>query len=449
MTAVVTLETARPGDVVISPDGKRIYSAGTDGYLRTYSAQTGELLSAAKIGTQLGGIDIAPDGSFLMVVDRDAFDRSGNSFNTRVYRVDTATGQTTAYTMVGNGLDFTFFDVAILSSGKVLLTQSFNGSGWVSMKLLDPATGQFALGPQVRQNSVLTPSADHSKVFIAEANISSGAIDIYQAGSGIVAQGGFGGFNFGIDAFRPSGTLAATYSYGDGILIFDSALKLVKDLGSAHPEWNSGQITDLTFDSTGRYLFVLDNQANTIVQLSTVDWGTVQTIALGVDVGGWSGGAFGNRLLLDPSGRFFTVITDTGLVAVANPAAPALAATPGDDNLQGLLFADTINGGNGADYLAGFGGDDTLNGEDGNDLLEGGPGNDTLNGGEGQDQILGGSGADHLAGGGGDDNLRGGAGVDSFDGESDDGAENIDTGFGDKLSFFERTATQGAVADLR
>ncbi|MBV8688256.1 MAG: hypothetical protein JOZ90_15990, partial [Alphaproteobacteria bacterium] len=122
-----------------------------------------------------------------------------------------------------------------------------------------------------------------------------------------------------------------------------------------------------------------------------------------------------------------TINTD-GLILIARPQ----QGTGNDQQDIGGQFAvigthgtsadDIMIGTGGIDVFYGHGGNDTLRGEGGDDRLYGGPG---------------------------DDNLRGGAGVDSFDGESDDGAENIDTGFGDKLSFFERTATQGAVADLR
>jgi len=387
VTQQVTFEPTRPADAAISPDGKYIYSAGADGYLRTYSAESGLLVSAAKIGTQLGGIDVAPDGSYLMVVDRTAYNLTGNpfagtgSFDTRVYKVDTATGQTTTYTLhIGSGLDSTFYDVAALSDGRVLLTQSFNGSGWVAMKLLNLNTGEFALGPDVRQNSVITPSADHSKVFIAEANISNGAMDVYQVGAGIVARGGFNGFNFGIDAFSPNANLAATYDYSNGVQVFDSQLKPVVNLAAAHPEWAGGNVTDLTFDSTGQSLFVLDNKANAIVQLSTADWSIVQTVPLDADVGGWSNAtndSYGNRLLIDPTGRFFTVVTDTGLIVAANPMAPAFPATSGDDVITGDLFGETLSGLGGDDILAGNGGDDVLSGDAGNDRLDGGLGADT------------------------------------------------------------------------
>ena len=118
----------------------------------------------------------------------------------------------------------------------------------------------------------------------------------------------------------------------------------------------------------------------------------------------------------------------------------------GDNVLQGLGGNDYIQGGNGSDTIYGGDGDDFLLGDlgenfvgyGGNDILEGGNGNDILRGGLGNDQLFGGA---------NNDLLRGNGGVDYFDGGSDDG-EGIN-GIGDRVSFYDRRATQGAVADLR
>jgi Ca2+-binding RTX toxin-like protein len=105
----------------------------------------------------------------------------------------------------------------------------------------------------------------------------------------------------------------------------------------------------------------------------------------------------GNKLLLDPNSAFFTVLTATGLVAVANPAAPERVGSDGPDAISGSLFADKINGGAGNDWIDGGAGDDAI---------VGGSGDDTLNGGNGDDFL-------DLSGGG-DDIASGGAGSDGF-----------------------------------
>jgi Ca2+-binding RTX toxin-like protein len=125
-----------------------------------------------------------------------------------------------------------------------------------------------------------------------------------------------------------------------------------------------------------------------------------------------------------------------------------------DDYIEGGADGDTLMGEGGNDYLVGdflsFGGspagDDQLYGGDGYDELHGGGGNDGLSGGADGDILVGEAGNDVLSGGDGNDLLRGGEGVDIFDGGTEDGSLSL---YGDRVSFQETRATQGAIADLR
>ncbi|QNN64476.1 hypothetical protein H9L12_09110 [Sphingomonas rhizophila] len=125
------------------------------------------------------------------------------------------------------------------------------------------------------------------------------------------------------------------------------------------------------------------------------------------------------------------------------------------DGLGGDAGSNVIDGGGGNDFIDGGSGGDTLYGGDGNDTLQGdygdnnttATGDDFIYGGNGRDQLRGGLGADQLFGGANNDLMRGNDGVDYFDGGSDDGFVSND--LGDRVSFYEARATQGAVADLR
>jgi len=124
-------------------------------------------------------------------------------------------------------------------------------------------------------------------------------------------------------------------------------------------------------------------------------------------------------------------------VLVGNDSDNALDGRDGNDFVQGLGGNDTLHGGAGNDTLFGDRGDAFI-GLSGNDVIYGEGGNDVLRGGLGDDQLYGGD---------NNDLMRGNGGVDSFDGGADDG-EGFN-GIGDRVSFFEVRATQGAVADLR
>jgi len=107
------------------------------------------------------------------------------------------------------------------------------------------------------------------------------------------------------------------------------------------------------------------------------------------------------------------------------------------EEVDGSELADAIFGDNFDNVLAGWGGNDVVYGYGGDDLVDGGEGDDQLRG-DGPSSYNGPSGNDQLFGGGGDDFMNGGAGIDTFDGG--DGA--------DRVSFYNRAATQGAVANL-
>ena len=100
-----------------------------------------------------------------------------------------------------------------------------------------------------------------------------------------------------------------------------------------------------------------------------------------------------------------------------------LAATGGNDSLEGFYGPDVIDGLDGNDSINGKAGDDELRGGDGNDNLQGGLGNDALMGGAGNDYLLGygawlndtaaarnDQGNDVLYGGSGNDTMFGGGG---------------------------------------
>lgn len=132
-----------------------------------------------------------------------------------------------------------------------------------------------------------------------------------------------------------------------------------------------------------------------------------------------------------------------------------VAGSEFDDNLTGDGAANLLYGLGGNDTLSGGSGDDTLYGGDGNDFLQGDlgehdltvSGDDILYGEGGNDQLRGGLGDDQLYGGDGNDLLRGNGGVDYFDGGANDPFD--DNNIGDRVGFFDRRATEGAVADLR
>jgi Ca2+-binding RTX toxin-like protein len=447
----------RPNDVAISADGTKIYAAGDDGNLRVYDP-SGALLAIWHVGTELGGIDISPDGSFAMVVDLQPVALDGQPTNTvSVYKVDLATGAVTTFNYATTWGDYVFHDVAVLADGTVLLSESFSGSGGPSSKLLDLSTGAFTSLEWGGQDTVFTVSPDGSYVFAAPENISDARLLIYQNGVGITAnhgmyQDGVMGFNWGVQAFSATAGLAVQ-GMGTVLNIYDDQLHYEFDLSQLHPELAAGGISGVAFDASGQFLFVLNGQDNSIYQVSTSDWSVVGEFAIGGKVGSTTGD-FGNRLLVAPDMSYFTVVTEDGFVIV-DPAAPppptdeanTLLGTPGNDTIDGLGGNDLIKGFGGNDTLSGGSGDDTVAGGSGVDAVSGGDGNDTLFSADSAafDAFFGNGGApldhgtevDTLVGGAGDDLLIAGYG------------DNVDGGDGDDSLYVSfQAAASGVSLDL-
>jgi len=393
-----------PEDVTLSADGSLIYAAGRwvdsdtypvqpgDGDLRIYDASTGALVNTIHVGTRLGGVDLSPDGTFLMVTEL----APAAGTNT-VYKVDLATGAVQSFTVpidppssLGASDTTPFYDVAVLSNGTALLTVSLQGGGSGESKILDLATGTFTDGPHVQPRSFLTPSLDGSEVFIGQPWISNAPVSMFQTGVGIVANTdlsseGITAANWGTQALNQNTGLVAQSPSSGGLQIFDEQLHHQL---TVTPSFLDG----VTFDASGQHLFALDDSTRTIVEYSTLNWAVEQTIDIGQPL---IGGPFdlGGRLLLSPDESYFTVATSNGLLMVNNPGAtPTIPATSGDDTITGTGTGgtdlidgqagnDTIDGGGGADLLTGGSGNDVIHGGDGDDVITGGPGNDVIDGG--------------------------------------------------------------------
>ncbi len=389
--------TSMSNETVLSRDGRTIYVAGSDGRLTVHDVASGVATSRWSVGGELGGMALTADGRFAVVTERlpiaSSVDQYGQrSYTFAVYRVDLTDGSARTYTYKPSyNYDYSFFDAAVLSNGKVLLTESFQGSGWVALKTLDLDTGAFTTLPgSYRQDSILSSALDGSKILLAESNISNAPVDMLTvSGTGVTqtAQNDSSGFNRGVQAISANGTIVANYVYGAGILIFDGNLKFRQNLSNAFPEWQSGNgIQGLAFSPDGSILYVVDGDKNRIVALSTTDWRVQKTIDAGVTLANtYMDGGYGNNLLVSDDGTVLVLTHAGGVTRIDTSIA------------NGTTAADTMRGTAGVDTLYGLEGDDVLNGLAGNDRLFGGSGNDRLVGGAGDDRLDGGAGRDQVS----------------------------------------------------
>jgi Ca2+-binding RTX toxin-like protein len=467
-SAIVFFDTSTANDNIISPDGKTLYVAGTDGVVRGYDVASHALLTSWAVGTYLGGMDLSPDGSFLIVTDLVSTAKGLDQYNElvpiyTVHRVDTATGAVTNYNCLQpDGHAFpsgqAFFDVAILADHRILLGPAVSTiSGLYGMWTLDLSSGAYtSLGLDFGQNSIFTVSDDRRTVLVGEGNSSGGKLAYLHFGDGApptVTSTGFG-YTTGIQAYNATTHLAAAYDYPSGIRIFDANLNLVTVLTQFR---STPYVGGVTFDANGKNLFVIDGSNHQVVQLSTDTWQAVRTFGIDPNYSpafnGVGFGDFADNIHLTADGEYLLVNGGNGVERIdlagqnGTSAADVLTADSYVHHLYGLGGDDTLVSGAGDDLLNGGAGFDTVSyahaasavtvslavataqdtGGGGVDMLTGVEGligsafDDTLTGGNGNDLLIGGLGADRLVGG---------AGIDTISYQESESAVHVDLGLG-------------------
>jgi len=388
--AVQTLATGDLRDVVLSPNGQVAYVSNSEGWVSGINVSTGDLVGRWKVGDQLGGMDVSPDGRYLLVTEGKIENPTGDQWSftasIKAHRLDLTTGEIKDFVATAEGYDRGFYDVAYTSDGKAVFTQDFAGSGWVALTTLDFATGKFSESQQsFAQTGVLSPSADHSIILLAPQNISDAPLFTYNSGKGITAshqnyQDNVSGYNSGIQAISPGGGMIAQYI--GQIHIYDSNLKYLTNVTNIHTDL-PGSVYGLDFSNDGKYLYVLDGSKDRVLELSTSDWAITRSISLGVDVRSatyGNAGAYGDRLSLSADGSHLVILADGAVVSVNLASIIPDGGTDGPDVLQGGVSDDKLDGLGGNDRLDGGAGADTLLGGEGNDTLVGGEGHDVLDG---------------------------------------------------------------------
>jgi hypothetical protein len=190
------ITSVAPADVVLNASGSTLYVAGLDGKIRVYDVASRSLITTWDVGVSLGGMDLSPDGSFLIVTERQEVSSNGKSSWDRAatvttYKVDVASGAVTGFPIEVFAFDGPFYD-AILADGSVLMTASMVGATGSAPLLwrLDPATGNYThlQDPYLQEDTMLWASPSGSHALVAPQNLSSGPLYLYQPGQGVTAD---------------------------------------------------------------------------------------------------------------------------------------------------------------------------------------------------------------------------------------------------------------------
>jgi hypothetical protein len=219
------LTIANRRDYVFDANGILYITAGDS--IQRYDTTAGAFLSPFVVGGNLIGIDLSPDGQWLAVADATT-----QGPNNRILLVDTGTGDVTEVSFELAFGEAGTYMVAWGADYQVLVTSLFAGSGWVPLRRYDPVSDQTTVLGSVRQDTMLTASADRLTIGLAEGNISNGPVHAYDVASGAIsADVATGWFTFEVavapqrDQFVvPTYNGAYVYSYDGSSFQFETTL---------------------------------------------------------------------------------------------------------------------------------------------------------------------------------------------------------------------------------
>lgn len=217
--------------VDVAHDFKRniIYISQGNSVLR-YQVGSGSFLPPFVLGGNLMGMDISLDGSTLAVADA-----TNDSLNVWIHLVNLDSGASTKVLIPRAFMEGGTFTVAYGSDGALLISSTFEGSGWVPLRRYDPSTAMTTvLAGSIRQNTMLVSTGDSSAIGFVESNISDGAFGRYRVSdANLLRKSGYtdgtSWFNFEMGA-NNDGTQYAIPTYG-GTFFYDVNLVKIGTIG--------------------------------------------------------------------------------------------------------------------------------------------------------------------------------------------------------------------------
>lgn len=410
------------------------YVATRDGGVYALDPTRGTLDQKAFIpGALLSGLDVSPDGTFLLVADQQT--TAGSSQST-LHRVSLPSWNVVDLSYRIDDFSFGSFDVSIAKNNVGVVTGGGSSSvlGIVSPGPVGANVSAWVGGYLINTRSYLISSESRNYTLIIQPGDSGGPMALFNAQTGVYLGRANDpsldyGFNTGSADISEAAGLIIKSVYKHAYL-YDLSLNFKGDISNIF----GTDYSWFQFNAAGHQLFVASDWGD-IKVYDVLTWKQVATISTTATFDGRinqaSGmvnyGAAQSAMEVSDDGRFLLLRVNGGLevVDLARDLKITQAGGASDDRLFGSVGPDTLNGGAGADTLMGGGGADTLDGGTGADLLQSGAGRSSLLGGDGDDRIKvgagggvasGGQGADTLSGVLADNYLRGDEGGDSLSG---------------------------------
>jgi hypothetical protein len=268
-----------------------------------FDSTLGVYLTPFEVGGTLIGIDRSKDGHTLAVADLAT--QGGTN---RIVLVDVATGQVETVSFPLDFFEGGTFMVAWGADDRVLVTSTFNGSGWVPLRRYDPATHHTDVLGSVRQSTMLTPNADRTTIGLAESNISSGPVHSYNVARGsIVASVDTNWFTFEV-AVSTGADRFVVPTYG-GAFVFDVSGSQFTTITTLGQYADHGPLSAV-FSPTARRLYTAEwafGAGAGVKVYDTVTWQQLDVLDDYPFQWGGNGSLNAGRIKISPTGRLIAV----------------------------------------------------------------------------------------------------------------------------------------------
>jgi hypothetical protein len=280
-----------------------------------YNVATATYLPAVNLGGSLTTIDLSPDRTTLAVGDS-----SSNSTQNWVHLVNAATGAHAPVLFDKAFAEGGTYSVAYDSAGKLLVTSNYNGSGWVPLRKYDPVTNTAAVIGNPRQSSMLAPSADRNTIGLVEANISSGPLDRYSAGTATLqGYAGTGWFTFEVATSR-NGSQFAVPTYGGTFMYNYPSTTAAATIGTYADNGPIGAVYSPNSDVVYFSWYNWNHASDEIRAYSTSTFQLLNTWHVGGTFDWVGNGALNEgRLKISPDGSLLFATVDGGVAIVPVP----------------------------------------------------------------------------------------------------------------------------------
>ena len=289
-------------DMVYDQGRDIVYITSGSNVLR-YQLSSDSFLSPFQLSGSLMGIDISPDGNTLIVCDSSA------NTNAWVHVIDLTTGNDRqAFFPAAFGESGTFA-VAFGGDGAALISSRFGGSGWVPLRRYDPATGLTTVIASVRQDSMVSASADGTSIVVEESNISSGPFHRYDvAQRAFTLNGGDGRFNYECAVSRNAAAYAVPTYFGT--YIYDGNFNSVTNIGV----YAGAQPIGAAFHPSADAVFFPFSGTTYVKAYSTTNWAMLAQYDFGYSFPTPGNHAFTNgRIRISPDGQVIFVTVGGGV----------------------------------------------------------------------------------------------------------------------------------------